>query len=96
MFYTFVAVTGDEQEAHVPRSAGAGVVPHRIPVRSIASTNTGGSGHVEVRAELVGDQRWHDPSKWDARTAPVRPSPVGRWGTPLSHLPETKRRRSPL
>ena len=26
-------------------------------VRSIASTNTGGSGHVEVRAELVGDQR---------------------------------------
>ena len=56
-FYTFVAVTRDEQEAHVRALLVQALTRTEFRVRSIASSNTGTNGHVEVRAELVGDQR---------------------------------------
>ena len=55
--YSFVAVTRDEQEAHVRALMVQALSRTEFRVRSIASSNTGTNGHVEVRAELVGDQR---------------------------------------
>ncbi len=53
--YTFLAVTRDDQEAHVRALLVQALTRTEFRLRSIASTNT--NGHVEVRAELVGDQR---------------------------------------
>ncbi|HXA89481.1 MAG TPA: MgtC/SapB family protein [Mycobacterium sp.] len=55
--YTFVAVTRDEQEAHVRALLVQALTRTEFRVRSIGSSNTGTIGHVEVRAELIGDQR---------------------------------------
>jgi putative Mg2+ transporter-C (MgtC) family protein len=55
--YTFLAVTRDDQEAHVRALLVQALTRTEFRVRSIASTNTDADGHVEVRAELVGDQR---------------------------------------
>jgi putative Mg2+ transporter-C (MgtC) family protein len=55
--YTFVAVTRDEQEAHVRALLVQALTRTEFRLRSIASTNTVTNGHVEVRAELIGDQR---------------------------------------
>jgi len=55
--YTFVAVTRDEQEAHVRALLVQSLTRTEFRVRSIGSSNTGTKGHVEVRAELIGDQR---------------------------------------
>jgi putative Mg2+ transporter-C (MgtC) family protein len=55
--YTFFAVTRDEQEAHVRALLVQALTRTEFRVRSIASSNTDTNGHVEVRAELVGDQR---------------------------------------
>jgi putative Mg2+ transporter-C (MgtC) family protein len=55
--YSFVAVTRDEQEAHVRALMVQALSRTEFRVRSIASSNTATNGHVEVRAELVGDQR---------------------------------------
>ena len=53
--YTFLAVTRDDQEAHVRALLVQALTRTEFRLRSIASTST--NGHVEVRAELVGDQR---------------------------------------
>ena len=55
--YTFVAVTRDEQEAHVRALLVQALTRTEFRVRSIGSSNTDSNGHVEVRAELIGDQR---------------------------------------
>jgi putative Mg2+ transporter-C (MgtC) family protein len=55
--YTFVAVTRDDHEAHVRALLVQALTRTEFRVRSISSTNTDADGHVEVRAELVGDQR---------------------------------------
>jgi putative Mg2+ transporter-C (MgtC) family protein len=55
--YTFVAVTRDEQEAHVRALLVQALTRTEFRVRSIGSSNTGTNGRVEVRAELIGDQR---------------------------------------
>jgi putative Mg2+ transporter-C (MgtC) family protein len=55
--YTFVAVTRDDHEAHVRALLVQALTRTEFRVRSIASSNTDTNGHVEVRAELVGDQR---------------------------------------
>jgi putative Mg2+ transporter-C (MgtC) family protein len=55
--YTFYAVTRDEQEAHVRALLVQALTRTEFRVVSIASTNTDIAGHVEVRAELVGDRR---------------------------------------
>jgi putative Mg2+ transporter-C (MgtC) family protein len=84
-FYTFVAVTRDEQEAHVQA-----LTRTEFRVRSIASSNTGTNGHVEVRAELVGDQR-DDRQMESAVSRPsLEPSVTSiRWAS--DDLPETNR-----
>ena len=48
--YTFVAVTRDEQEAHVRALLVQSLTRTEFRVRSIGSSNTGTNGHVEVRA----------------------------------------------
>jgi putative Mg2+ transporter-C (MgtC) family protein len=55
--YTFVAVTRDDHEAHVRALLVQALTRTEFRLRSIASSNTDTNGHVEVRAELVGDQR---------------------------------------
>jgi putative Mg2+ transporter-C (MgtC) family protein len=55
--YTFIAVTRDDHEAHVRALLVQALTRTEFRVRSIGSTNTDADGHVEVRAELVGDQR---------------------------------------
>jgi putative Mg2+ transporter-C (MgtC) family protein len=55
--YTFLAVTRDDQEAHVRALLVQALTRTEFRLQSIASTNTDADGHVEVRAELVGDQR---------------------------------------
>jgi putative Mg2+ transporter-C (MgtC) family protein len=55
--YTFVAVTRDEQEAHVRALLVQALTRTEFRVRSIGSNDTGTNGYVEVRAELIGDQR---------------------------------------
>jgi putative Mg2+ transporter-C (MgtC) family protein len=54
---TFVAVTRDEQETHVRALLVQASTRTEFRVRSIGSSNTGTNSHVEVRAELIGDQR---------------------------------------
>ena len=65
--YTFVAVTRDEQEAHVRALLVQALSRTEFRVRSIASNNTGTNGHVEVRAELVGISAM--TAKWNPRSA---------------------------
>jgi putative Mg2+ transporter-C (MgtC) family protein len=55
--YTFVAVTRDDHEAHVRALLVQALTRTEFRLQSIASNNTDTNGHVEVRAELVGDQR---------------------------------------
>jgi putative Mg2+ transporter-C (MgtC) family protein len=55
--YTFLAVTRDDQEAHVRALLVQALTRTEFRVRSIASTDSDTDGYVEVRAELVGDQR---------------------------------------
>jgi putative Mg2+ transporter-C (MgtC) family protein len=55
--YTFVAVTRDEQEAHVRALLVQALTRTEFRVRSIGSSNSDTNGYVEVRAELIGDQR---------------------------------------
>jgi putative Mg2+ transporter-C (MgtC) family protein len=55
--YTFFAVTRDDQEAHVRALLVQALTRTEFRVHSVGSTNTDTDGHVEVRAELVGEQR---------------------------------------
>ncbi|MET8873782.1 MgtC/SapB family protein [Nocardia sp. NPDC004604] len=55
--YVFVAVTNDEQEAHVRALLVQALTRTDFRLVSVASANTDTSGRVEVRAELTGDQR---------------------------------------
>jgi putative Mg2+ transporter-C (MgtC) family protein len=55
--YTFFAVTRDDQEAHVRARLVQALTRTEFRVHSVGSANTDTDGHVEVRAELVGEQR---------------------------------------
>ncbi|WP_433733839.1 MgtC/SapB family protein [Nocardia sp. CA-129566] len=55
--YVFVAVTTDEQEAHVRALLVQALTRTDFRLISVASANTDTCGRVEVRAELTGDQR---------------------------------------
>ncbi|WP_433192390.1 MgtC/SapB family protein [Nocardia sp. CA-107356] len=55
--YVFVAVTNDEQEAHVRALLVQALTRTDFRLISVASANTDIPGRVEVRAELFGDQR---------------------------------------
>ncbi|MFI9508530.1 MgtC/SapB family protein [Nocardia sp. NPDC052566] len=55
--YIFVAVTNDDNEAHVRALLVQALTRTDFRLVSISSANTGVPGRVEVRAELVGDQR---------------------------------------
>ncbi|WP_433526660.1 MgtC/SapB family protein [Nocardia pseudovaccinii] len=55
--YVFVAVTNDEQEAHVRALLVQALTRTDFRLLSVASANTDIAGRVEVRAELTGDQR---------------------------------------
>lgn len=55
--YTFVALTRDEHEAHIRALIVQSLTRTDFRLQSIASTNTDGDGGVEVRAELISDQR---------------------------------------
>jgi putative Mg2+ transporter-C (MgtC) family protein len=58
-FYTFLAVTTDDAEAHVRSLLVQALTRTDFALRSVTSTNVDGvgSGRVEVRAELSADQR---------------------------------------
>jgi putative Mg2+ transporter-C (MgtC) family protein len=88
-FYTFVAVTRDEQEAHVRALLVQALTRPEFRVRSIASSNTGANGHVEVRAELIGDQRDDRQMESAVSRLSLEPSVTSiRWA--CDDLPETK------
>jgi putative Mg2+ transporter-C (MgtC) family protein len=88
-FYTFVAVTRDEQEAHVRALLVQALTRTEFRVRSIASGNTGANGCVEVRAELVGDQRDDRQMESAVSRLSLEPSVTSiRWAS--DDLPETK------
>jgi len=88
-FYAFVAVTRDEQEAHVRALLVQALTRTELRVRSIASSNTGTNGHVEVRAELVGDQRDDRQMESAVSRLSLEPSVTSiRWAS--DDLPETK------
>ncbi|CAM4520259.1 MgtC/SapB family protein [Nocardia ninae] len=55
--YEFVAVTNDDNEAHVRALLVQALTRTDFQLISISSANTGTPGRVEVRAELFGDQR---------------------------------------
>jgi putative Mg2+ transporter-C (MgtC) family protein len=55
--YVFVAVTNDEQEAHVRALLVHALTRTDFRLISVASANTDTPGRVEVRAQLTGDQR---------------------------------------
>lgn len=55
--YAFVAVTNDEQEAHVRALLVQALTRTDFRLLSVSSANTDIPGRVEVRAELTGDQR---------------------------------------
>lgn len=55
--YTFVAVTNDENEAHVRALLVQSLTRTDFRLVGVSSANTGTPGRVEVRAELAGDQR---------------------------------------
>lgn len=55
--YSFVALTRDEHEAHIRALIVQSLTRTDFRLQSIASTNTDDHGGVEVRAELVSDQR---------------------------------------
>ena len=55
--YTFVAVTRDDQEAHVRALLVQALTRTDFRLQSIASANTDVAGLVEVRAELAADVR---------------------------------------
>ncbi|WP_040690111.1 MgtC/SapB family protein [Nocardia vinacea] len=55
--YVFVAVTNDEQEAHVRALLVQALTRTDFRLLSVSSANTDIAGRVEVRAELTGDQR---------------------------------------
>ena len=88
--YTFVAVTRDEQEAHVRALLVQALSRTEFRVRSIASNNTGTNGHVEVRAELVGDQR-DDRQMESAVSRASSPRSPASAGPPMTY-PKPNRR----
>lgn len=55
--YVFVAVTNDDQEAHVRALLVQALTRTDFRLISVASANTDVAGRVQVRAELNGDQR---------------------------------------
>lgn len=55
--YVFVAATRDEHEAHIRALVVQALTRTDFRLQSIASTNTDDAGGVEVRAELLSDQR---------------------------------------
>lgn len=55
--YVFVAVTNDEEEAHVRALLVQALTRTDFRLLSVSSANTDIAGRVEVRAELTGDQR---------------------------------------
>ncbi|QIS12073.1 MgtC/SapB family protein [Nocardia arthritidis] len=55
--YVFVAVTNDDNEAHVRALLVQALTRTDFRLVSVSSANTDKPGRVEVRAELVGDQR---------------------------------------
>ncbi|WP_225730091.1 MULTISPECIES: MgtC/SapB family protein [unclassified Nocardia] len=55
--YVFVAVTNDDNEAHVRALLVQALTRTDFRLVSVSSANTDRPGRVEVRAELVGDQR---------------------------------------
>jgi putative Mg2+ transporter-C (MgtC) family protein len=55
--YAFVAVTCDDQEAHVRTLLVQALTRTDFRLQSVTSTHTDVAGQVEVRAELGGDQR---------------------------------------
>lgn len=87
--YTFFAVTRDEQEAHVRALLVQALTRTEFRVRSIASSNTDTNGHVEVRAELVGDQRDDRQMESAVSRLSLEPSVTSiRWASDDHH--ETK------
>ena len=81
--------TGDEQEAHVRALLVQALTRTEFRVRSIASNNTGTNGHVEVRAELVGDQRDDRQMESAVSRLSLEPSVTSiRWA--CDDVPETK------
>jgi putative Mg2+ transporter-C (MgtC) family protein len=87
--YTFFAVTRDEQEAHVRALLVQALTRTEFRVRSIASSNTDANGHVEVRAELVGDQRDDRQMESAVSRLSLEPSVTSiRWASDDHH--ETK------
>lgn len=55
--YVFCALTDDANEAHVRALLVQSLIRTDFRLTSIASANTGTSGRVEVRADLIGDER---------------------------------------
>src|ERR1700737_2345520 len=89
--YTFFAVTRDDQEAQVRALLVQALTRTEFRVRSIASSNTGANGCVEVRAELVGDQRDDRQMESAVSRLSLEPSVTSiRWAS--DDLPETNGR----
>jgi putative Mg2+ transporter-C (MgtC) family protein len=87
--YTFLAVTRDDQEAHVRALLVQALTRTEFRLQSIASTNTDTNGHVEVRAELVGDQRDDRQMESAVSRLSLEPSVTSiRWASDDHH--ETK------
>ena len=87
--YTFLAVTRDDQEAHVRALLVQALTRTEFRVQSITSTNTDTDGHVEVRAELVGDQRDDRQMESAVSRLSLEPSVTSiRWASDGHH--ETK------
>jgi putative Mg2+ transporter-C (MgtC) family protein len=90
-YYTFLAVAKDEAEAHVRALLVQSLGRTDFQLLSISSTNSAGEGYVEVRAELVADNRDDkqmelavsrlslEPQvtsvRWDVRTEQNDPAP---------------------
>jgi putative Mg2+ transporter-C (MgtC) family protein len=86
--YTFVAVTRDEQEARVRALLVQALTRTEFRVRSIASNNTGTDGQVEVRAELVGDERDDRQMESAVSRLSLEPSVTSiRWASDDHHEP---------
>ena len=87
--YTFLAVTRDDQEAQMRALLVQALTRTEFRLRSIASTNTDTNGHVEVRAELVGDQRDDRQMESAVSRLSLEPSVTSiRWASDDHH--ETK------
>jgi putative Mg2+ transporter-C (MgtC) family protein len=90
-YYTFLAVARDEAEAHVRALLVQSLTRTDFQLLSVSSMNSAGEGYVEVRAELVADNRDDkqmelavsrlslEPQvtsvRWDVRTEQPEPTP---------------------